>query len=565
MDPQRIGRYEVIGELGRGGMATVFLARDPHLDRQVAVKVLPRQFVQDKNFRERFRREARAIGRLNHDAIVGVHDFGEDDGQPYIVMEYMPGGTLAERLTGQPLPLADVLTILEPVAAALDSAHAAGIIHRDLKPANILFDQHGHAHVADFGIAQMADATQSITGTGLIGTPSYMSPEQAEGNADLTPASDIYSLGVIAYELLSGKPPFTASSMFALLRKHIQDVPPPLSVGGAIDNAVRAALAKDASTRPAKAGAFIESLGGLSPTVVAMQFTPEAVAAVSVTPPMAVIPQMAATPPPAVIRPLAATPPPAVTPPLAATRVVPPTVVDRDPRGPNTLTQFFRHTKLRNSVLGLAALGAIGGGIAMTALAGGDGSSPPAGPPTSLAAAGPAKPPTGTATTTQVTTATVRASATATNASTTAIARATPPATNVPEAVPATPTLTPVPPTATPTAPAPSPTTVAPTPTRTSTAAATPTRTSTVTGTPVPAVVSISCQQDLQDSSLVRCRASSNGNASLLQWTAHGSNQGIADGPEANWTYRASGSYTISVWESSERGGGASTTVKIQL
>jgi len=166
-----IGRYEVVQELGQGGMAIVYLARDPYMKRQVAVKVLPRQFTFDPQFRTRFQREAEVIATLEQAYIVPVHDFGEDDNQPYIVMRYMSGGTLADRLNQGPLPIPEIATLFERIGSAVDYAHSLGVIHRDIKPGNILFDSRGEPCLSDFGIAKIAEATAAFTGTGIIGTP----------------------------------------------------------------------------------------------------------------------------------------------------------------------------------------------------------------------------------------------------------------------------------------------------------------------------------------------------------------------------------------------------------
>ncbi|MEK6573856.1 MAG: serine/threonine-protein kinase, partial [Chloroflexota bacterium] len=183
--PQTIGRYEIQRKFGEGGMAVVYLAHDPNFDRTVVVKVIQREYSGLAEFRARFSREAKVIAALEHEAIVPVHDFGEHDGQPFIVMRYLTGGTLADRMGHGPLPLPEVARIVERIADALDYAHSRGVIHRDLKPGNILFDERGKAYLSDFGIAKLADATMKLTGTGIIGTPAYMSPEQARANTEL--------------------------------------------------------------------------------------------------------------------------------------------------------------------------------------------------------------------------------------------------------------------------------------------------------------------------------------------------------------------------------------------
>src|SRR5688500_5354918 len=168
-----IGRYEVVKELGQGGMAVVYLARDPYMKRQAAVKVLPRQFTFDPQFRTRFQREAEVIATLEHPHIVPVYDFGEHDGQPFIVMRYMSGGSLADRLSQGPLPISAIAALFDRIGSAMDYAHSLGVIHRDIKPGNILFDSRGEPWLSDFGIAKIAEATAAFTGTGIIGTPAY--------------------------------------------------------------------------------------------------------------------------------------------------------------------------------------------------------------------------------------------------------------------------------------------------------------------------------------------------------------------------------------------------------
>ncbi len=177
--PLRIGRYEIKAELGRGGMATVYRGFDPQVKREVAVKVLPREFLHDSGFRVRFEREAQTIAGLEHSAIVPLYDFGEDSGQPYFVMRLMTGGSLAERLKKGPLPITEAARIMARLAPALDYAHTHNIIHRDLKPGNILFDRNNEPYISDFGIARLTGGGASMTGSGIVGTPGYMSPEQA--------------------------------------------------------------------------------------------------------------------------------------------------------------------------------------------------------------------------------------------------------------------------------------------------------------------------------------------------------------------------------------------------
>src|SRR3990172_1687695 len=254
MFPQHIGRYEVKRELGRGGMATVFVAFDPEFERDVAVKVLPREFLHDPHFRARFKREAKIIAALEHPAIVPVYDYGEDDGQPFIVMRLMPGGSLADRLKQGPLTLPEVARIFTRLAGALDEAHRRGIIHRDLKPGNILLDSQGDPYVSDFGMAKLTQGASSFSGSTIMGTPAYMSPEQAKGEHDLDGRSDIYALGAILFEMLTGKLPYDADSPMGIAVKHIPepvprilDVKPDLPPG--CEDVIRQAMAKDRRDR----------------------------------------------------------------------------------------------------------------------------------------------------------------------------------------------------------------------------------------------------------------------------------------------------------------------------
>lgn len=215
-----LDRYQIIDRLGQGGMATVYHAHDPRFGRDVALKVLPREFLHDVTFRERFEREARIIAQLEHSAIVPVHDYGESEGQPFLVMRYMTGGSLADRIRSQgALSVEEALPVLVRVAAALDAAHQWGIIHRDVKPANILFDQYEEAYLSDFGIVKLSEATAQLTGSGIIGTPAYMAPEMANPDG-LTHLVDIYALGVTLYEMLSGSLPFRAQTPMGLMMAH---------------------------------------------------------------------------------------------------------------------------------------------------------------------------------------------------------------------------------------------------------------------------------------------------------------------------------------------------------
>ena len=239
-------------------MATVYRAYDPLFERDVAVKVLPREMLHDPHFRVRFEREAKTIAMLEHSSIVPVYDFGEDDGQPYFVMRYMSGGSLSDRLKQGPLSVQEAASMMERLAPALDDSHAKGIIHRDLKPGNILYDGHKDPYVSDFGIAKLAEGgSTSMTGSAIIGTPAYMSPEQAQGES-IDGRADIYALGVILFEVLSGRQPYEADTPMGVVIKHITDAVPHIldvktDLPPTIEAVIEKAMAKNRDERFAKA------------------------------------------------------------------------------------------------------------------------------------------------------------------------------------------------------------------------------------------------------------------------------------------------------------------------
>src|SRR6478735_5152907 len=224
-------RYEIHKRVGRGGMADVFLARDRLLDRQVAIKVLFPEFAVDPNFVERFRREAQAAANLSHPNIVNVYDWGRHSGTYYICMEYVEGRTLADILrTNGHITAKQAAEIASEVAAALGFAHDAGLVHRDIKPANILIGSNGQVKVADFGIARAMNAPteKNLTQVGAVmGTATYFSPEQAQG-AQPDPRSDLYSLGVVLYEMVAGRPPFTGDNPVTIAYRQVHEAPAPL-------------------------------------------------------------------------------------------------------------------------------------------------------------------------------------------------------------------------------------------------------------------------------------------------------------------------------------------------
>jgi serine/threonine protein kinase len=262
--PTKIGRYEIKSELGRGGMATVYRAYDPSFNREVAVKVLPREMMHDPQFRARFDREVKMVAGLEHPSIVPVYDVGDEDGQPYFVMRFMTGGSLSALIAKGKMSVEDTARIVEKIAQGLTYAHKKGVIHRDLKPDNILFDDNGDPFISDFGIAKLTESTGSLTGSGVIGTPAYMSPEQAQGN-EIDGRSDVYGLGVIVYQMLSGHQPYNADTPMGVVVKHITEPVPEIlnmvpNLPIEVDQIIRSSMAKDKTKRYATAVELAKAL-----------------------------------------------------------------------------------------------------------------------------------------------------------------------------------------------------------------------------------------------------------------------------------------------------------------
>ncbi len=267
-----IDRYHILEQLGEGGMATVYKAFDTRLERDVAIKIIRRNaFPPDQLDRilKRFEREAKSLARLSHPNIIKVIDYGEYNGAPYLVMEYMPGGTLKEKLKGKAMQWQEAVRLLIPIAQALEYAHEQKIIHRDIKPSNILLMQKGQPMLTDFGIAKILEVeeTATLTGTGVgVGTPEYMAPEQWTGSA--TAQTDIYSLGVVLYEMVTGRKPYTADTPAAILLKQATEpLPRPGTYVSDLPNAVEKLLLKALARKPKDryqdAGAFVEGLENL--------------------------------------------------------------------------------------------------------------------------------------------------------------------------------------------------------------------------------------------------------------------------------------------------------------
>ena len=257
------GRYEVGALLGRGATGEVWSGRDTRLEREVAIKRL-RPDLADDGVRARFAGEARAAARLNHPSIVAVYDSGEWDGAPYLVMECLPGRTLADELVDGPLPGERAREIALDVAGALDAAHGMGVIHRDVKPGNILFTPEGKAKLADFGIAKSTESMDHTQTGMVVGTPAYLAPERLDGDP-ATPQSDLYSLGVVLYEAVTGECPFRGDTPVALARAVQATTPIPLrdrlpGTDPRVATAVDAAMAKDPADRPSSAAAMVAML-----------------------------------------------------------------------------------------------------------------------------------------------------------------------------------------------------------------------------------------------------------------------------------------------------------------
>ncbi len=308
---ESIGPYRILEQLGQGGMATVYKAYHASLDRYVAIKALHPAFMEDPNFLARFQREARVVAKLEHANIVPIYDYAEHQGRPYLVMKFIEGQTLKARLGQGGLTQEETVQIAEAIGAGLSYAHRSGILHRDVKPSNVLITPEGQIYLADFGLARIAAAGEStLSSDMMVGTPQYISPEQAKGNHDLDEGTDIYSFGVLLYELVVGRVPFTADTPYSIIHDHIYS-PLPLprqmnpGVPDAVERVLLKALAKDRADRYATVQdlvqAFKTALKGsapapapvaqpIAPAVSVKPVAPQPVPAVTVAAPVAVKP-----------------------------------------------------------------------------------------------------------------------------------------------------------------------------------------------------------------------------------------------------------------------------------
>jgi tRNA A-37 threonylcarbamoyl transferase component Bud32 len=254
MSPEKVGRYKIKSELGRSGMATVYRAFDPVSNREVAIKMLPRDMLDNLVTRARFKREIKLIASLEHPAIVPVYDVGgEDNHQPFFVMRYMSGGSLSEMIQKGRFSLRDAALVIERIASALDHAHSRGVIHRDIKPDNVLFDASNNPYISDFGVAKFTESLVSSTNQEVIGTPAYISPEQALGE-DVDHRADVYGLGAMLYEMLTGERPFGKETVIGIALQHVNDPVPNIlklrpDLPGDVDVIIKRAMAKNRENR----------------------------------------------------------------------------------------------------------------------------------------------------------------------------------------------------------------------------------------------------------------------------------------------------------------------------
>jgi len=261
---ETVGPYKIQEQLGQGGMASVYKAYHPALDRYVAIKVMDAALSKEPDFIERFKREARVIAKLDNPHIVPVYDFDEHNGQPYIVLKFIDGPTLKDRMKSAPLSKPEIMKVVSSVGDGLEYAHKRGVLHRDTKPSNVLISSDQKIYLTDFGLARLVESTSSLTGDMIIGTPHYISPEQAMNADKLDEGTDIYSFGVMIYEMVVGCLPFDADTTFTVIEDHIYKTPPlPTSIKPDIptdvEQVIMMALAKKRDERQAKVADLVKA------------------------------------------------------------------------------------------------------------------------------------------------------------------------------------------------------------------------------------------------------------------------------------------------------------------
>ncbi len=314
----QVGPYRILAPLGQGGMATVFKAYHAALDRYVAIKVLHPALLEDPNFLARFRREARVVAKLDHPNIVPIYDFSEHQGHPYLVMKYIEGETLKARMKRGPLTPEEIRAVVEAVGSALAYAHRQGVLHRDIKPSNVLLSQDGRIYLSDFGLARMAASGESTLSADMImGTPQYISPEQAMGKKDLDARTDIYSFGVMLYEMIVGRVPYMADTPYSIIHDHIYaPLPRPRDLNPQVPEAIERVLLKALAKAPEDRFESVEALLRAFREAWEVSTLPSPTDATLAAPPAE-----ASAPPPPSTGPLeeAAPPPKTIAPPKEAT------------------------------------------------------------------------------------------------------------------------------------------------------------------------------------------------------------------------------------------------------